>query len=217
MATLISSWPSGVCAQISSTPISLSDSAPHQQLIADLASTNVTTRLEAAKEMDAQRRQTINHLMALLDSTNSDEVKRFAMVVAGKYRAEEAVQFLVNHLDWEVNMPAHDDSIHAPPTKLNDEQFQADNTPVSGALREIGMPAVPWLLEKIRTSDDSKVTRKCVLICWNIEGEEVIQFRLQRLLYQETNQIAKARIQSALDFLKDVTPSANRSGRSVDK
>ena len=42
--------------------------------------------------------------MAILDSTNSDEVKMDAVVVLGEYRAVEAIPFLMDHLDWETKV-----------------------------------------------------------------------------------------------------------------
>ena len=39
--------------------------------------------------------------MAILDSTNSNEMKADAIVVLGKYRVSEAVSSLINQLEWE--------------------------------------------------------------------------------------------------------------------
>ena len=73
-------------------------------LMESLVSTNSHARLSAAEELDAQRRRLVGKLMAILDSTNSDEVKMDAVVVLGEYRAVEAIPFLMDHLDRETKV-----------------------------------------------------------------------------------------------------------------
>jgi len=183
-----------------------------------LASTNSETRLNAAIQLDEQRRQLIKQLMAILDSTNSDESKMDAAVVLSNYRAYEAVPFLVNHLEWEINMQRVE-TLHPtrsrglPPTLRltteNDEAYATALFPVTSALWKIGLPAIPALLDKITQTDDAGICRICALICGRIESQEVTQFRLQGLLDKETDQKKKDRIQSALDVLKELNSQVN--------
>lgn len=164
-----------------------------------LVSTNREERRRAAVELDEQRKQLIAKLIAILNSTNAPEVKVHAVVVLGQYRAAEAVPILVQHFEW-------DDVLHGGFyngfVKL--EEMLEKDRPVSGALMNIGEPAVPALMEKIAQIDDAKVARKCVAICRRIEGLEVTQFRLQNNLNKETDQKKKERIQSAQETLKDL-------------
>ena len=52
-------------------------------LMESLVSANSRARLNAAKELEAQRGQVVKQLMAIVDSTNSDDVKMNAVVVLG--------------------------------------------------------------------------------------------------------------------------------------
>ena len=140
--------------------------------------------------------------MAILDSTNSNEMKADAIVVLGKYRVSEAVSSLINQLEWEANIPPHTFIMFAPITKENDEAFEINQHPVTSALCNIGITTIPALLDKITQTDNPKILGKCVSICQAIEGQEVTQFRLQRLSDKETDPRKKERIQSALDVLK---------------
>jgi HEAT repeat protein len=80
------------------------EDASQTNLMETLVSTNSYSRLSAVKELGAQRGQMIKDLMAILNSTNSDEVKMDAVVVLGEYRAVEAIPFLMDHLDRETNV-----------------------------------------------------------------------------------------------------------------
>jgi hypothetical protein len=61
---------------------------------------------------------------------------------------------------------------------------------------------VTALLNRLQESDDQNIIKKCVSICCKIEGHEVVQFRLQRLLPKETDAKKEARIESALAALE---------------
>ena len=70
--------------------------------------------------------------------------------------------------------------------------------PVSGALCQIGLPAIRALLSRIEETDDAKIARKCVQICDNIEGPEMTKIRLEDLLKMNDEKRKRARIESAL-------------------
>lgn len=177
-----------VSAQTDNTPIDA------------IISTNRDTRLRAATELDDQRRQLVKKLIVILNSTNADSVKLEAVVVLGEYRAVEAIPILVQHFEW-------DDA--APRVGFNSlwiEERDELGYPVDNALVNIGMPAIPALLDKIMETDDVKIAGKCVTICQYIEGLEATRFRLQGLLQKETDTKKKERIQAALDYLKGINP-----------
>ena len=140
----------------------------------------------------------IEDLMAILNSTNSDEVKMDAVVVLGEYRADEAIPFLMDHLDRETK--AYLSTAYILGTQMmnvwGNNEFEVE--PVSGALCQIGLPAIRALLSRIEETDDAKIARKCVQICYNIEGPEMTKIRLEDLLKMNDEKRKRARIESAL-------------------
>jgi hypothetical protein len=173
------------------------------QALESLVSTNGDMRLQAAVKLDEQRRQLVQKLMAILDSTNSLIMKLDAVVVLGEYRASEAAPVLARHLEWD-EIAATNNPFTKP---IMTEEDWAEKSPVIFALQKIGMPAIPALLDKITQTDDAKITFECVTICNAIEGAEETQFRLQGLLNKENDQKKKERIQAALDALKKLNPA----------
>jgi hypothetical protein len=169
---------------------------PQEQALESIISTNRDIRLRAATRLDDQRRQLVKQLIVILNSTNADSVKLEAVVVLGEYRAVEAIPILVQHFEWDDASPRG--GIHA----LWREEVEDTGYPVDEALDNIGMPAIPALLDKITETDDAEIVGKCVTICQHIEGLEVTRFRLQALLDKETDLKKKERIQSALEALK---------------
>ncbi len=194
--------PSSIYSQNLPSRPSLSEMDSQAKVLEALISTNSATRLSSVIQLDDQRKQLIGELMSILDSTNSDGMKMGAVVVLGKYKASEAVPFLVHHLEWEANMPMHDFLELTLFTPSNDEPYEINQEPVTGALCNIGMPAISSLLDEITQTDDMKISMKCVIICKRIEDSEVTQFRLQGLLEKEADPKRKERIESALDALK---------------
>lgn len=162
-----------------------------------LVSMDRDARRNAAVELDEKRREMVQKLIAIINSTNSAKVKVHAVIVLGEYRAPEAVPVLVQHLEW-------DDAARGGFYNglIREEEIEEKCCPVSMALEKIGMPAIPALLDRIVGTDDAKIIEKCVSICRTIEGREVTQFRLQGLLAKETDPKKKARIVSALEALE---------------
>jgi hypothetical protein len=192
---------------------------PQEKLLEDIGSTNGLVRLDAAIQLNRQRGQLIRKLLAILDSSMPDESKMDAAVILGDYGAPQAIPFLVNHSDWEVNLQTNNTARDAyfesfgglemfrvrsrePIGEVNVKD--AMESPVTRALLMIGSRALPALLDKITQSDNERLRGTSVIICDEIEGNEVTQFRLQGLLQKETDSKKKERIQSALDILKKV-------------
>ena len=180
-------------------------------LMETLVSTNSYARLSAVKELEAQRGQVVGKLMAILDSTNSDDVKMDAVMVLGAYRAEEAIPFLMDHLDRETKAYLSAADIYGAQMMnvWGNNEFEVE--PVSGALCQIGLPAIRALLSRIEETDDAKIARKCVQICYNIEGPEMTKIRLEDLLTMNDEKRKRARIESALADEEEIVASRTKN------
>ena len=166
-----------------------------------LASTNASTRLEGAWSLDERRRQVVQQLLSILRGSNADEVKVYAVVVLGQYRATEAVPSLVNNLELGQHLARGGGVNDNGPRDLERNELIS---PVSSALVHIGSPAVPELLARISATDNTNVINRCVRLCRFIVGSEVTQSRLQGLLDKATDTKRKVRLQSALDVPEDL-------------
>ena len=192
-------------AQVSYSQEAKAAQSPNEQSLLQkdlesIISTNRDIRLRAATQLDDQRRQLVKRLIVILNSTNADSVKLEAVVVLGEYRAVEAIPILVQHFEWD------DASLRGGDHALWIEELDELGYPVDYALDNIGMPAIPALLDKITETDDAKIVGKCVAVCQYIEGLEATRFRLQGLLQKEADPKKKERIQAALDALNTLNP-----------
>ena len=167
-----------------------------QQLVSGISETNILLqRFTTTQRIAKQREQLITSMLTILSTSDSVALKENAVVILGEYRAVEAVPFIVNNLQM-------DEGWHG---QIRG-QFLPDDwqRPMSIALLKVGAPAVPALLDKIAETNDDAVRAKCVSICSAIEGRDVAEFRLQKLLKSEVDATKKQRIQAALDVLKDL-------------
>jgi hypothetical protein len=164
-----------------------------------IVSTNGETRMQAAIQLDRERERLIQRLISVLNSTNRDVEKIESVIVLGEYRAEEAVPILVEHFEW-------DDAAHGGFTSgpMPREAIERKLMPVSFALKKIGMPAIPALLNNILKTEDSKITKKCVVCCCLIEGIDITRKRLEDRIKSEMNQDNKLKIESALKILNSL-------------
>jgi hypothetical protein len=168
----------------------------------DLAALIMTNsdRTKIASLLYEERRASVKTLMAILDGTNSDDVKMRAVVALGEYRISEGVPFIVAHLDWDDRFAMQ--GIRGNGMELSEVASPAFQ-PMTEALQEIGFPAVGALLGRIAEPENAKentITR-CLWLCRRIEGEEVTQFRLQRLLDSTKDQKKRERVQVAVDIM----------------
>jgi hypothetical protein len=181
------------------------DEIAQEKLLQSLVSTNREVRLASAVALDTQRKQLVQKLMGILDSTNSERVKVDAVIVLGEYRASEAAPILAHHLEWDDIRSGRGFN-----GLMSREADMERGAAVTLALCNIGLPAFNALLDRIAETDDAKTIAKCILICQYIEGPdapEAAQFRLQRRLDKETDQSKKARFQSAMEVLKKPNPT----------
>jgi len=176
-----------------------------EQALESLVSSNQNARLNGAVSLDAQRpqlseerqKQLVGKLMDILNSTNPDEVKVYAVVVLGQYKASEAVPLLMQHFEWDTAGQGR--GLNGGPNRIEHEALVL---PVTQALVSIGLPAIPFLANTIAVTDDTWVRDKCIRVCLRIEGRELTQFRFRRLLEKESDLKRKGRIQSALEALE---------------
>lgn len=173
-------------------------------LVDSLTSTNREVRRDAAVNLDRERMQLVEELVAILNGTNSAKVKVDAAIVLGEYRAPEAVPTLVQHLDW-------DDAARGGYFNglVHREEVEEKTAPVTAALKKIGQPAIPALLTKIVGTDEAHIAEKCLKIIRDIEGGDVTQYRLQGLFAKETDEKKKARLESALEALRKLEAEDN--------
>jgi HEAT repeat protein len=177
-------------------------SAQQQSRQEDLAALIATNpdRTKIASLLYEERNASVKTLMAILDGTNSDEVKMRAVVALGEYRASEAVPFIVAHFDWDDQFGVQ--TVMGKAMEVR-EVTAPTYRPMSEALQEIGSPAIPALLGRIAEPENAKentITR-CLWLCRRIEGDEVTQFRLQKLLDRTKDQKKRERVQVAVDTM----------------
>jgi HEAT repeat protein len=168
-----------------------------------LVSTNHVFRLRAVRALEEQRRQLISKLMAILQSTNSVKVKFDAVMVLGAYRASEAVPFLVDHLEWDDLADGTRDNVFSLESREGVRELEG---PVKYALMDIGLPAIPALLDRLKETQDARIRSRCVWIAACIEGTDVLQSSLEELLRNSTDQKGRELHQSALQDLETMKP-----------
>jgi hypothetical protein len=168
-------------------------------LMSRLASTNRKEGLGAAVELGMARRGLIEKLLTIVKDTNSINQKLPAIVVLGEYRESQAAPILAEHLEWDDSVSGEITGFARPTI----EKLSLECCPVTTALEQIGQPSIAPLLERIKQTDDAKITAKCILVCKQIEGIEITRFRLREQLEREADPKKKGRIESALKTLKN--------------
>jgi hypothetical protein len=166
-----------------------------------LGSTNRSVRLNAARELNIARMDLANKLARILNSTDSDSVKVDAVIVAGRERIDQVVPYLVGHFELDDVYPRRTRGS----TRTSAEEKLESDLVVSGALWQIGLPAIPALLDRIAETDETNILAKCVLVCYRIEGRELTDFRLLHFADMAADPIKKGRIQSAIHILKGLS------------
>jgi hypothetical protein len=70
------------------------------------------------------------------------------------------------------------------------------------ALVEIGLPAVPPLLEKVKGQGVTTLGKECMKVITTIKGKDEVSFLIKALLEKEKDKKAKENIQAALKYLR---------------
>ena len=205
------------------------DVVTQAKLLEDILSTNAQVRLDAAFQIESQREQVMDNLLAILHSPIPDDRKMDAAIILGLNQSYGAIPYLVNHLEWQDNLmadhaawTAYMGNVDRPP-RTNYVVPRGERTvqdmvrvrPVSGPLSYMGAKAIPALLDKISQSDNELIIGECDNICVQIEGDgivaaEVTQLRLQDRLQKETDPKKKERLQAALDIVNRSLASSKK-------
>lgn len=111
----------------------------------DLRSEEARIRDSAVDAILAERKATIERLIPLIDPANaekySDETRAAAAYLLGEMRASEAAPVLAKALADQIGR----DLV---------SNFDRYDDPVFGAIIKIGKPAIPALIENVRSTDD---------------------------------------------------------------
>ncbi len=76
--------------------------------------------------------------------------------------------------------------------------------PVVEALIKIGCPSIPAVIQNLKDSDDTVVKELSLEVLYRVEGEkDVVQSRLRRAAEGEQDPARKARLQNAIDKMRD--------------
>jgi hypothetical protein len=133
-----------------------------------------------------------------LRGNSSKQVRLAAIMIAGDYRFDYAVPYLVPIIDFR-----DEDAI--PKNSLGGASPWTEY-PVAQALWRIGSPSVRYLLDSLVTSDDPLARRLCSTTLGGILGADVAKFTLQREIERQTTAMNKAavlRLKTALHFLDE--------------
>ena len=197
---------------------------PPEQLLEDIVSTNARLRQATAVLIEGQQEQFEKSLLAILGSSIPDERKTAAAAILGQNRSYLAIPYLVNHLEWQMSLvtkpgawTAYIGNIDYPPRTnrvyLSPRRQRINNmirtNPVAGPLVNIGVDAIPALMDKISKSDDRPIIELCLIICREIEGGnnvagEVTKLRLQECLKSEAEPKKKERFQTAINIFEEL-------------
>ena len=103
---------------------------------------------------------------------NWNSPKHLAIVLLGQLRAEEAVRILGENLTYRVK----------PLVGGYETQGIAEQFPAARSLAQIGNPAVPAVMEKLRRTAESLQRHLYVWILTQVEGRDVARFRVKKAI-----------------------------------
>ena len=147
-----------------------------------------------ADRMLTDRKTTIQHLESIVTATINDPAKakttQAAMLLLGKLHADEAAPLLVAHLTYAMPHPSSSGAaIH--------EGLVEDVRPQMVALNDIGLPALPPLLERQMNTDDPEVDNLTYSVLVGMLGSRVALAYVQDAADHQTDP-AKRRLLAAL-------------------
>jgi hypothetical protein len=143
---------------------------------------------------DKNLQQTQETLIEALRSGDG-EVKLYAAYLLGSYRFSKAAESLARNVSLQ-------DKVR--PTKARTRQWFWDSYPALEALIKIGSPAIPAVITNLTQNDDAEVRRLSLKALRHIDrDDDIVGLRLQKALDAQLDATAKARLQLALDSLKE--------------
>jgi len=157
-----------------------------------LRSEKVGSRVEARDEAEKTRKAIINRLIEIakaekVGGTSFESSKRLAIELLGKYRAEEAVDFLFSILLYEER-----------PTFSWGAVVQENKYPAVGALIKIGIPAAKKAWPHLSSTEDAKELDLCFWIIVRVYGKDVARLIVEDKLKRATSQPRKRNLEKGL-------------------
>ncbi len=155
-----------------------------------------TDRSEARKQLLDHYRDTVQGLIGIVQRPLEDREpfytyntsRNHAIYVLGKMRAKEAAPHLV---PWLV--PRKGQSL------IRDELMRYG--PAGYALREIGLPAVPVLVDTLKKEGVSPLGQECAKVLADIRGKLEARTHLRAILKEESDAEARRNLADAASFL----------------
>ncbi len=152
---------------------------PRQELLEQLRSPSAEQRGYARLQLKAERRETIDFLLAAarvdVDEPPLCYQKMYAIKLLGEYRASEAASVLVDQIEY------------APPFVVIDEDYPLIRFPAAEAIANIGEPALREMLTRGLANEISDSRLKLyAYVVWHHyapqQEQELGLYRMQRLL-----------------------------------
>ncbi len=163
-------------------------------VIDSIKSEKENIREKAAARLVQDRNELIRTLIGIIEGDWSSEIKVQAADVLGACRTSEAVPVLIKNLSLEENRPSSFGLV-------SEEELYRKVRPICAALKNIGDPAIPKLVERIKQSAARRTFEKCVVICIKIEGREQSGERFRRAALSETDMERKQRLEAGVKLV----------------
>jgi len=165
-------------------------STADSQLARRLTSPNGHERQVAHSSLRAQRRDTIDALLAAARSASADPRLDYAKVEAietlGRYRASEACGYLVEEIEY-----------HAPVFVLSPHPL--NGYPAAQSLVRIGNPAIEAILDRLGKRATDKQLRISAFVIELVDGKELGLARLEIALARAEARLAKGSLSAATE------------------
>ena len=176
-------------------------------LDAGLSSDKLANRLQTANLMRKTRNKNIQLLKSLAEKEGPKSIptdpsntypfhssKHLAMLLLGDIRASEAVQVLLDNIEYRTPKDPFDAKL------FGDISFWY---PSADSLAKIGMPVIDPVIEKLGTYDKECQGRKnCVWIIKKVLGIKLGGYKLQLAIEETKDEKVKKNLQAVLPTLK---------------
>lgn len=166
-------------------------STTNSVFIPKLASTREGERLKLLNQLSKDRSDLQAKLLSQLDESNPTALNLGIAYLLGVYRMDQTVQDLSKYIALK-NVQSMD----------NKRLPLYGEYPVVEALIRIGNPAIPEMLRNIESSDDDNVRKLSARVIRYIDGTEIAQFRLEKRMEAESDQIKKMRLRVAIESIR---------------
>ena len=152
-------------------------------------------RTEAAKELLKQRQETIAGLLNIVrqpiadgELFYGDSSRNTAIELLGDIRATEAAEELVK---WAVVQPGQLEIVSELPV----------SSPAGIALMKIGLPAIPFLIEEVKSRKNTNNVIEYGRVVFLIKGKADATSHFQRILAETEDEQVKQNIRHVLKYI----------------